>query len=161
MSLPSHIRHVVPITHMTGDDQEDTSLLIKLSMRAETYLLSHNWCRSIIEAYYGMGIGGVYARFLYRIIPITPHVDEWLWVLIGDIPPAYLVLDDCSNPALALEGYIQEMRLWVEAVRSNSPVADLIPVNVAPTVESANILSRRLDFLEKEILVQYQDRLKE
>jgi len=51
-----------------------------------------------------------------------------------------------------LQGYIEEMSAWVEAVRKGELVDDLIPVNAAPTKENASALFTRLRFLEREIL---------
>jgi hypothetical protein len=51
------------------------------------------------------------------------------------------------------------MQEWVDAARAGGSVADLIPVNVPPTVENAERLGRRLQFIDEEILSQYADDL--
>ena len=75
-----------------------------------------------------------------------------LWVITGDLPPAYLVTDDAPDWQGALAAYAGEMRKWVAAVRDGSSTADLIPVNVTPTAEHAAMLERRLDFIERELI---------
>ena len=47
-------------------------------------------------------IGGVVAVFLFRIDG-PPEVDPLLWVVVGDLPTAYLVTDDAPSPAIALD----------------------------------------------------------
>ena len=73
----------------------------------------------------------------FNIHPLRRDVDELLWVVVGDIPPAYLVTDDAPDPVAALQAYIREMRRWIEAVRLGRPIADLIPVNALPTAVNA------------------------
>jgi hypothetical protein len=82
-----------------------------------------------------------------------------VWVIVGDVPPAYITVEDAPNPATALDAYIGAMQEWVDAARAGGSVADLIPVNVPPTVENAERLGRRLQFIDEEILSQYADDL--
>jgi hypothetical protein len=122
---------------------------------AETFLCSFAWCESIAESYFGLGIGGVVAVFLFRIKPKHKDVDEWLWAVVGDLPPAYLVTDDNPTPVSALESYITEMHSWVNAVENGQPVDDIIPVNAPATGANAQQLRKRLSFLNEKILPLY------
>ena len=90
--------------------------------------------------------------FFFHIVPAGEEVDECLWAIVGDLPPAYLVTDESRTPFDALRTYITEMRLWVAAAEVGESVDELIPVNMPPTREAALALKRRLDFLESEIL---------
>ncbi len=143
-----------------GDYEEDTRLVHALFEEARNFVSSFAWCRGIRESYIGIGVGSVFCVALFRIYP-AEGVDEYLWVVVGDLPPAYLVIDVSPTPASALEGYIDEMRLWIAAVREGSPVDKVIPVNAPPTREYADMLEWRLDFLKREILSAYQDELGE
>jgi hypothetical protein len=49
------------------------------------------------------------AVLLVKITPTREDVDEWLWVVVGDLPPAYLVADDAPGPAAALRAYISSV----------------------------------------------------
>ncbi len=98
--------------------------------------------------------------FLFEISPASSDVDRWIWVIVGDLPTAYVASDDCLTPATALDGYIGEMEEWVDAVESQRPVDDLIPVNTAATPENAVQLKKRLVFLRQHILVLYQEDLR-
>jgi hypothetical protein len=88
------------------------------------------------------------------------EVDQWIWVIVGDLPPAYLTTDECPNPATALDGYIGAMLEWVDAAQKGKSVAELIPVNVPATKKHAKMLKTRLEFLDERILSEYQDDLK-
>ncbi len=80
--------------------------------------------------------------------------------VVGDLPPAYITTEDAPNPATALDGYIGAMDDWVKAAKAGQSVADLIPVNVSPTVENAKRLESRLRFLDKEVLAHCAEDLK-
>jgi hypothetical protein len=103
----------------------------------------------------------VVSVFLFRIRPTKEETDEWIWIVIGDLPSAYITAEDAPNPASALDGYIGAMEEWVEAASTGKPTTDLIPVNVPPTPENAKRLESRLQFLDREILSRYADDLKD
>jgi hypothetical protein len=96
---------------------------------------------------------------LCRIVPAEEAVDEWLWVVVGDLPPAYIVTDNARDTPSALDAYTGEMERWIEAVRKGQSVADLIPVLTAdgsevidPTIEYAADLGTRLRKLDSIFL---------
>lgn len=142
---------VVPVAEVRGENQEETRGLRQMFEMARAFLSSFGWCRSIEESFFGFGYAGIVAVFLFRIEPARASVDDWLWVVVGDIPPAYLVTEGNLTPDLALDGYIHEMSRWVQAARDGRPVRDLIPVSIAPTQENAEDLERRLGALREII----------
>ena len=117
----------------------------------------YDWCRGIRELFFGAGIGDVFAVFLARIFPSRPAVDEYLWIVVGDIPSAYLAIDDCPTPKTALDGYIWEMRKWIQLAKQGKSSSDVIPVNVPATPEWADLLESRLNALEQRIIPVYFD----
>jgi hypothetical protein len=142
---------VVPVENMKGEDPEDTTLLLQMWKEAEQYLSSFTWCDSIQHGYFGGGVGGVVAVFLVQIVPVR-NADEWVWVVVGDVPFAYLVVDENPTPRDALDGYIREMARWVNAVETGANTAEMIPVNAPPTKENGERLKVRLDFLRTKVL---------
>ncbi|MGO8933534.1 MAG: hypothetical protein ACLPLZ_15460 [Terracidiphilus sp.] len=146
------VRGVIPIDQLFGEDEEDTRLLLKMASKARSYISEFSWCKSVREAYFGDGFGKVVAVFLFRIEPSRPDVDEWLWVVVGDLPSAYLVIDECKTPSQALEGYVGEMSQWVKLAKEGRTSKDVIPVNAAPTPESAGMLEARLRVLSEKIV---------
>ena len=149
------LTRVKPVTEMRGDGPKDTALLKHMLEEAQQFLASFSWCHSIAAAYFGVGIGGVAAAFLFRILPTRSEVDEWLWVIVGDLPPAYIIADENPTPVSALEAYVEEMTKWVEAVEHGKNIEDLISVNVPPTLENALELKKRLTFLRTRIIPRY------
>ncbi|HXX21166.1 MAG TPA: hypothetical protein VEJ46_17335 [Candidatus Acidoferrum sp.] len=151
------VRCVMPMDQLFGDDAEDTQLLHAMAAYAENYLSSFKWCEAVEARYFGGGVGKIVAVFLFRIRPTRPDIDRWLWVIVGDIPPAYLVTDRAKAPSQALEAYISEMRRWVELARKSRSSPHVIPVNRPATPEEAKELAVRLDALEEMMVPRFRD----
>jgi hypothetical protein len=151
------VKGVTPLDQMVGEDDEDTRLLRVMASGAQNFLRCFPWCKNIREAYFGDGIGGIVAVFLFRIEPAREGVDEWLWVVFGDAPPAYLVTDACETPSQALEGYMEEMTKWVNLARQGTSSNDVIPVYVPATPENAADLERRLKFLQEIVVPAFRE----
>lgn len=147
------ISKLVPTKNLRGDDEEDTVLLNEMLREAKAFVSNFRWSRSIVESFVSeVAIGGVVAVFLLRIEPASPEVDAQLWVIVGDLPPAYLVTDQAPNGEAALRLYIGEMRRWVDAVKNHLELENVIPVEARPTAENADALEKRLDYIEYHIL---------
>lgn len=145
------------VKELAGEDAEETEELQALARKAEQFITSFSWCSVVERAYAGIVIPSVIGTFLFEIEPTTPDVDRVLWVIVGDVPPAYLVVDEALNPALALKQYVELMSEWVKAVEEKRSVEDLIPVNAAPTQEYAAMLRSRLAFLRDRVLSDYAE----
>lgn len=152
MNPPATIRGIIPSTEITGDSSEETSLLLADLEEAKRFLLSKTWCFGLGDIYFGAGLGGVVSVFLAEIKPTASFVDRWLWVVVGDVPPAYLVIDVLPDPISALNEYIVLMQQWVDLARLGESSRDVIPVNVAPTAENAERLQGRLTTLKEHIV---------
>jgi hypothetical protein len=80
---------LVRAERMEGEDDEDTALLQEMLVEARNYILSFSWCESILDSYFAGGVGKIFAIFLFNISPARTNVDKWMWVVVGDVPPAY------------------------------------------------------------------------
>ena len=137
---------------MKGEDPDETTRLQADYRDARAFMLSRKWCVGLGEVYFGLGLGGVASVFVVEIDPQPTGVDRWLWVIVGDIPPAYLVLDECNTPVEALETYISLMREWVDLARIGQVSEEVIPVNIAAIPANAEMLEVRLNALAQNIL---------
>ena len=88
---------------MKGDSDADTDLLNKMAEEAKVFIQAFDWCKGIKEAYFGCGIGSVVGVFFFSIVPASEEVDDCLWAIVGDLPPAYLVTDESRTPSEACE----------------------------------------------------------
>lgn len=136
---------------MEGDSPEDSQLLRGMLAEARSFLSTRTWCLRIVKGYFGLGVGGVLAVFLFEIEP-DQDADRFIWVVVGDVPTAYLAADAGGTPCEALESYVHEMERWIEAVRTGRSVNTLIPVGVEATLQNAEELESRLEFIKGHFL---------
>ncbi len=120
---------LIPAERMVGDDDEDTALLREMLKEAKNYALSFSWCKSIVSSYFAGGVGKIFAIFLFNISPARPDVDQWMWIVVGDVPPAYLPLEDCNSGVEVFDTYIAGMKRWVKFAREGTKPApaDCVP----------------------------------
>ena len=82
--MPSHtddaapVPDVIAVEQMSGDDEEDTTLLREMLEQAKNYVHSFSWCDSIISSYFAGGVGKVFAIFLFKINSSHRDVDPYL-----------------------------------------------------------------------------------
>jgi hypothetical protein len=146
---------LTPIDSIKGLDEQETKEFKQLHRDARRYIQSFQWHGEIKNEYFGLGVAYIVAVFLFELVPAKPSVDRLLWVVVGDIPPAYLVTDDAPEPLDALRAYIALMREWVEAVKARKSTQGIIPVNAAATIDNATDLESRLNHLERHIVPQF------
>jgi hypothetical protein len=132
-------------------DPDDAKLLHAMADEARAFLERHAWCERVADLEYGDGVGGIVAVFLATIVPAHDGVDERLWVIVGDVPPLYLVTEELPTPRSALRAYLEWRREWIEAVRDRRPTDDLPAIDMAPTEANAEHLAVRLDFIESAV----------
>ncbi len=139
-------------------EEEDYPDFDEFGERARRYIDSFPWCDGVTDVKVGLFFPGILGVFLVDIETSLPDVDERVWAVIGNLPPAYIADEnlDCSNAAKALDGYVGAMFEWVEAVEEGRSVDGVIPVNVPPTKEWAKELRGRLEFIEERILPDYK-----
>ena len=126
---------------------------------AISFLNKQSWHDGYANIYTGLVIEGIIGVYLFEIKHSRINVDDYVWVIVGDIPPAYITCEDAPNAPCALDGYIGAMDEWVKAVQSGHSVDDLIPVNVPATSDWAKKLATRLVFLKDKVLCNYQQDL--
>lgn len=161
MDTKPDLLKVVEWSEYLDPQKEDREELSAMYQEAREFLEFYDWCVEVRESYVGILYLGVIGVFLFRIVPGRRDVDEWIWVIVGDLPSAYITCDECPNPATAIDGYIGAMTEWVSAAENGESVAGLIPVNIPATKENAAKLRIRLKFLDERILCEYQEDLKQ
>ena len=139
------------IPEILGEDEEDTRLLREMAKSARDYISSFAWCPPIKDMYLAYGVGKVVAIFLVEFPEKIRETDDSLWVVVGDLPSAYLVVEPEDKPAGALARYCELMEDWISAVKISGDLRNVFPVAAAPTYENADLLRSRIRFLRKEI----------
>ena len=126
------------------------------SREACEFLLAHSWCRTVRSLSLRKWVEGILALFYVEIEPEPGSgADEAVWVIVGDLPPAYLDVLSVPTAREALEAYIALLEEWVEAVRSGEPIDELMPIYhrhllapVPPTLRFAEMIELRVQFLQ-------------
>lgn len=125
----------------------------ELASRARTFLASQPWCARVQQVTPIFVITGVLGVFRCTLLPSHPSADVMVWVVVGDVPPAYIVHEPGDSWQDALTGYVTEMRRWVAEVQAGrKPGDDIIPVDVVATPQNAEFLASRLDFIQSRLL---------
>lgn len=131
------------------DDRHNFSSLLEDAKKEITF---YDWCLGIEETYVGLYEAEILGVFLFRIKPSRQEVDEWVWVIVGDLPPIYITCEESPNPVCAVDSYIGAMREWVEAVKNGDALDKVVPVEAEPSIENALMLQNRLEILNKRIV---------
>lgn len=138
-------------TSCFGYKEEVSDSLIE----AENYLMGFDWCLKIIDGWIAASFGYILNVFCFKIWPDNKSCyDEFVWVIAGDIPPAYIDIISAPTPFDALNSYINIMQEWVDNVNDGNSVEDCFPVNVPPERKYAEMLAVRLKLLKEDYLPQ-------
>ena len=140
------------VPDITGGDDRDTELLKEMAREARDYIASFRWCPQIEAMYLAHGVGGIIALFLAQFSHSIGGTDDRLWIVVGDLPNAYMVVEPDDSPPDALERYCGLMEAWIAAVRDKRDLGKVYPVAAKPTAENADLLERRVGFLLAEII---------
>jgi hypothetical protein len=71
---------------------EEIQSILALYDEAKKYLESFDWCISAKKCWYDKD-RGIYEKvgvFLFEIEPLNDTVDDFIWVIVGDLPSVYL-----------------------------------------------------------------------
>lgn len=140
------------IADIAGDSDRDSALLREMAVEAKEYITSFRWCPPLDAMYLAHGVGGIVAIFLAEFSQEIGGADDKLWVVVGDLPSAYLVVEPEDDPANALERYCELMEDWIAVVRDNGNLGRVYPVAAAATAENSELQERRVAFLLAEII---------
>ncbi len=116
------------------------------------YIGAFDWAPPIKSTYLAAGIGRVVGLFFVEFDFPIDDTDDKLWVVVGDLPSAYFVVDNAADSAAALRVYCERMAGWADAVDQGEPLSDVFPVSDPPTKRNAQSLRERIGFLQTEII---------
>ena len=141
------------ITLNNLNEVDEIRFILSLEKRAKEYLKKFNWCLGIKKSWYDseLCIYDLLGIFLFEIEPINSEIDNYIWVIVGDLPSVYL--DESANSAVeALDIYCELMESWANNIIEGKSVEDCYPIPNEPTNENAELLKSRIEFIRSEIL---------
>jgi len=145
-------RSAILIDTIRGDDDLDAKLLREMADEAIDYIRSFDWCAELHESYFGDGVGGIVALFLCRVTIRKIEEPEWIWVVVGDLPSAYMEFDVAPNPRAALLRYIEGVEEWLAATPEERSSDNLIPIEVPHGDDLMDALRGRMETLRSIVL---------
>ncbi|MBX7244151.1 MAG: hypothetical protein K1X53_01555 [Candidatus Sumerlaeaceae bacterium] len=145
----------MPEAQIVGESEPETIERRRMAVEARDYLCSFHWCKGVRSIHMGLGIGGVVGVFLAELTEPAGTTDKYLWVVVGDMPSAYLVTEQAATPVDALRIYCDLMDDWANAVKKGTGIESVFPVAADPTVENAENLLKRVSFLRRVVIPRF------
>lgn len=139
-------------TSFLQPDLEFYSEVIKMNRRASDYLKGFHWCKEIKDSMLYLNLGATLCIFLYEIDNSSSHEDTFFWIIVGDIPSMYLDIYGPKTTHEVLGDFVFLSRDWISNVELGLSVEDCYPFDHEPTMELADLLKKRADFIENSIL---------
>jgi len=128
-----------------------------LHKEAESYLLGFEWCKTIKKCFLYTNIGYVLCIFLFEIENTQSNEDNFLWVIIGDLPVMYLDVYGSKTTKEALQGYIELAEDWINNINVGKSIGNCYPFKAEPTKEMAGLLQIRVNLLRDLLITNIID----
>ena len=137
---------------------EELQAILGLYYDAKNFIEDFDWCVSIKKSWYDkdFSIFEKIGIFLFEIEPLKENVDDFIWVIVGDLPSVYLDKSITTGQE-ALKRYCELMQEWADNVKNEKSLEECYPVPSDPTIENAELLSSRIAFLRRELLMQVEE----
>lgn len=136
---------------LVGDMKEDKAFF-KLAKEAEFFLESHSWCKKVVNQWFSAGWEEMVLVFFFEIIPNSHAADNFVWIVVGDIPPCYIDIESAQNSNEVIQVYVEIMEDWINCVNNGESVENCYPVEAPPEKKYADMLSRRIQFIKDYII---------
>jgi hypothetical protein len=128
--------------------------VLKLSVEATEYLNSFKWCEKINKGYLCKEWGYRLCVFYFEI---ESTAMKSVWIIVGDMPPAYIDIQHASSPSQALERYVVLMDDWIEHVKTGKSVVKCYPVHVEPVEKFADMLLQRTEKIKNYFIPELRN----
>lgn len=102
-------KHMLNIDDLPSSGIEYIDELKELSKEVIIFVGGLIWCNRIVDVKFDRGWGYIMAVFYVTIERTSKNIPSQLWVVVGDLPPAYIDVDDNPNGACAIDSYVMEM----------------------------------------------------
>jgi hypothetical protein len=135
---------MIDIENLSTVPMEELDEVLKLSAEAKDYLGSFKWCTKMKKGYLSKEWGYRLCVFYFEIETTDPAMNS-VWIIVGDMPPAYIDTQHASSPSQALERYVTLMEDWIDHVKTGRSVVECYPVHVEPIEKYADMLIQRTE----------------
>lgn len=144
---------MIEIDELKKSGVEYVDEVTTLSVEAQQYLKSFSWCNEIEKGWLAKGWGYILCIFYFKIKP-TPGsgADDFIWIIVGDIPPAYIDIQSVDSALEALKAYVNIMEEWINNIKEGKSVDNCFPINVEPSMKHADMLQKRIEIINSDFI---------
>lgn len=150
MAYPVNYKNISPQIAFYGE-------IVEAHRQAEAYLLGFKWCVKVKDSFLYYSLDKVFSIFLFEIDNLQSANDNFLWVIVGDIPSMYLDVYGPKSTREVLEDYIRLAENWIATIQAGDPVENCFPFNAEPTIELAQLLQSKVSFMKNTLLAHIDD----
>lgn len=150
MIYPINYKDITP-------DIDFYSELGAVQKEAENYLLGFKWCAEIRDSFLYSNLGNVFCIFLFEIVNTQSSEDNFLWVIVGDIPSMYLDVHGSDTTKDVVGNYVELAEDWINHIKRGKSVDECYPFNAEPTIELAELLEKKVSFMKNTLLDNMED----
>ena len=116
------------------------------------------WHNGVVADYFGGGVSGLGAAFVFEIVSSRAKIDKFIWVVAGDVPFAYFVTDNAPNWVCAFKVYSRLAQDWIDADAASREAEEVFPfLKTANPVSSDGEMRRIIHRINKDILLPNKD----
>jgi len=148
-----------------GEGFESRDDYDQLVATARSFLASRPWCRGIKRIWFVRGFK--YLSVFYCEIEHTPAQPPDVWVIVGDVPPAYMPTKACGNGVEAVLGYVGALSEVIENFNDGKTLEGCIPILSAESFEPLELnealvkmLGARINAITTGFLSLYKDEVR-
>lgn len=150
------MKYPVDFKNITTKTEFYTELL-NAHEEAASNLMGFAWCKSITESHVYLNLGSTLCVFLFEIDNIASRDDNYLWAIVGDLPPMYLDTHGPRTTRQVLEDYVKLAEDWIAQVKMGKSVQNCYPFEAKPTLEMAMSLEKRTSFIKGTLIDNTDD----
>ncbi len=150
------MKYPIDYKEVTGKTEYHLEL-VKVHTEAVAYLMGFVWCKKVINSYVYLNLGSTLSIFLFEINNSASSDDNYLWIVVGDIPPMYLDIHGPKTTKEVLEDYIRLAEDWIMHVKDGRSVKSCYPFKAEPILEMATLLEKRITFMKNTLIDNIED----
>lgn len=139
----------IPFTHI--NDERGIGSLGDFFPDGYQFLTAMPWHNGVVKSYFGGGLQGLVACFLFEIVSRDPKVDSMIWVVGGEVPWVYLVTDRAKNWVAALDLYVELANEWIEASTDDEREEKVFPFSKTLNAKSKKEMTELISKLQLRI----------
>ena len=150
MKYPLRIEDIDPTVEFFDE-------VVSLIKESKEYLGRQKWCKSIQRGWLFTNIGYAVNIYLYEIENEQSPEDNFLWIMVGDLPPIYLDTYNVKSTKEVIEIYVDLANDWIQHARTGQSLDECFPFEAANSHQLITMLESRTRRLQNEILPNITD----